>query len=95
MTTRRAFKQHESGLYECRYVKGRTYAVQTKWMGAGVARIKILGVRFYEKVREINEEDARAEGFESAEMFLSLYKKMYGERSLDRPCFRIRFRLES
>ena len=94
LTTRRAHKNAE-GQHVCRYVAGRTYAVQKEWMGRSIARIEITDVRFRELVRDISDDDARAEGFKSTEKFIELYSKAFGAKSLDKPAFGIRFVLNS
>jgi hypothetical protein len=92
-TRRRARKDKDGNWVPPRYKEGRTYGVQTAWMGKSIARILITQIGMPELVRDITEEDARAEGFESREAFIELWAKAFGEASLDRRVWPIHFRL--
>lgn len=58
------------------YAIGKTYAVQPARTAKGIARIQIMSIR-REDVRQISEADARAEGFDSPELFWLKWCEMY------------------
>jgi hypothetical protein len=64
----------------CRYVAGRTYAVQTGRGQKAIGRLLVLDVRS-EKVVSITRADARAEGFGSPAEFWRRWVTMYGHVS--------------
>ena len=94
LTSRLAYR-NSKGEWECRYKVGRTYGVQKKFFGESIARFEVTEVFFSERARDISEADAHAEGFESAEEYRALCEKAFGAKYLDKPVFRIRFRLIS
>lgn len=61
------------------YEVGKTYAVQPGRGKAAVARIRILSIR-REDVREISDEDVRAEGFSSAARFFDTWVCMHDKK---------------
>lgn len=93
LTSRRAYPNDNSDdlFYPCRYEVGKTYAVQKDYKHKAMARILVTDVWLAKHSREISEDDARAEGFENAQEFIETYATIYGQASLDRPCWRIRF----
>lgn len=58
------------------YCVGKTYAVQPGRGQKSIARIRITGIRL-EDVRNISDEDLRAEGFHDAFHFLWTWTKMH------------------
>jgi hypothetical protein len=94
LTSRLAYKNQE-GEYVCRYKVGHTYGVQQKFYGSSIARIEVIEVWLCERARDISDEDARAEGFENAEAYRAGCEKFFGLAYLDKPVFRIRFKLVS
>lgn len=85
--TRRRWKWGEDA---CRYVVGRTYAVQDKRGGTTLGRIHILSAQ-KTVVANISRGDARAEGFSSTRAFYDRWREMYGHAS--GWCWRIEFAL--
>lgn len=71
---------------------GQTYAVQPGRGKPQVARIKIVQINS-EYVSHISQADAIQEGHKNQEEFLSLWKKLYGEKSLDDKVWAIKFEL--
>ena len=92
LTSRLAYR-NPAGEYECRYRAGRAYAVQPKYRAASIATIEVVEVFLAPRAREISEEDARAEGFASADEYRAGCEKYFGAAYLDKPVFRIRFKL--
>lgn len=76
---------------ECRYLPGRTYAVQVCRGGIEVDRIRILTVR-RERLdeRPISDDEARAEGFATPMDFALRWLDLYGADS-PRDVWRIEF----
>lgn len=60
------------------YRVGRAYAVQPSHRQKAVARILLTGLR-KERVGAISEADARAEGFQSRDEFLAMWRVIHGE----------------
>ena len=52
-----------------------------------VGRARITAIRYCERTRDISVEDAIAEGFASPDDFRAIWRKLYGEASLDEPCY--------
>lgn len=89
--TRRPITVDGAGVIPCRYIVGKTYAVQRKRGTHGLgARIRILTVEPV-LVIPISEPDARAEGFGSAQAFADRWFELYGRVS--GRCWRITFEL--
>ncbi len=77
------------------YAVGKTYAVQPNRGKKAVARILLTGLR-RERVADITESDARAEGFLSREEFLSTWCAIHGIKSdLNREVWVFEFKLDS
>lgn len=71
--TRRPVKPGET---ECRYVVGRTYAIQRGRGKKSVGRLRVLGVR-RELLHELKPLDALAEGFKSREEFFTYWRELH------------------
>lgn len=69
--TRRPYKGGD-----CRYVPGRTYAVQPGRGKAGVARIQIVDVDL-QCLGHIDNADARREGFPDKGAFMAYWRRLY------------------
>ena len=76
-----------------KWAVGRTYPVQPGRGKRAVGRIRIEEIRYCERAGEISEEDAYAEGFESAAAFRAVYGRLNGAGSLDAPCWGLHFDL--
>lgn len=74
----------------CRYVAGRTYAVQPGRGQCGVCRIRVLDVHL-EALTEIDGAAARREGFSTGSAFLDYWRGLYGTVDLGQPVWVIRF----
>jgi hypothetical protein len=61
----------------CQYVEGRDYAVQPGRGKFSQGRIRVLLVS-REPVGDVDDDDARAEGFEDAEQFFEKWEQLYG-----------------
>ena len=72
---------------------GQTLAVQPGRTKQGVARIAIERIRHCERTGDINDEDARAEGFADAAEFCAVFARINGRSSLDAPCWALSFHL--
>ena len=72
---------------------GQTLAVQPGRTKKGVARIAIERIRHCERTGDINDEDARAEGFADAAEFCAVFARINGRASLDAPCWALSFHL--
>jgi hypothetical protein len=70
---------------------GRSYALQPGRGKRAVGRIRITAIRYCERAGEISDEDARAEGFTTAEEFREVYGRLNGAGALDRPCWALTF----
>lgn len=79
-----------NGIDPCRYVVGRTYAVQPGRGEKALGRVLILSVTRVPVV-PISAEDAAAEGFRSPAMFYVRWDDLYGY--LGGECWRIAFEL--
>lgn len=92
--TRRPFK----GGIECRYVEGKTYAVQPKRGYASVGRFRVLSVR-REALSELTETEAVAEGFANSAEFWATWARLYPKRNggidPEQLVWRIEFEIES
>lgn len=66
------------------YQVGKTYAVQSGRGQKAVARIRILSIK-REDVREISDEDVKAEGFESRVTFFKVWCDMHDSEVLKHP----------
>jgi len=76
------------------YAVGKTYAVQPNRGKKAVARIVIVGLR-RQRVYEITEQDAQAEGFASRAEFLATWRTIHGQKaSLSRSVWVVEFRLQ-
>lgn len=73
---------------------GKTYSVQPGRSKAGVARIRLTGIR-EEEVTRISEADARAEGYKNREVFFAVWRAMYDEDALEEDCWVLEFELAS
>lgn len=74
----------------CRYVVGRTYAVQPGRGKRGVCRIRVIDVR-RERLDQIDWLTARREGFSTERAFLDYWRGLYGAVDLDQLVWAIRF----
>jgi len=61
----------------CRYVVGRTYAVQKERCGKAICRILVVDVR-QEMLDDITDFDASLEGFDNREAFIAGWKSLHG-----------------
>ena len=75
-----------------RYRVGARYAVQPGRGRDAVGRIELLEIRHCDRAGVINDQDARAEGFESADEFRRTYSAINGAAALDEPCWALTFR---
>ncbi len=86
--TRRQYKG-----VECRYVPGRTYAVQPGRGKAEVARIRIVDVDL-QVLGHIDNNDAKREGFPDKGAFMSYWRHLYhGQFFRGQLVWRIEFEL--
>lgn len=90
-TTRRAYR-YQDEIVPVRYAVGKTYAVQQKRGGRGVARVRIVSVDLLENLQAIDEDYARQEGFDSLESFRAAFLRVNGT-GLDEPVHSICFEL--
>ncbi len=74
-----------------RWAVGRTYPVQPGRGKHAIGRIRITAIRYCEQAGGISEEDARAEGFESASEFRAVYGRLNGAETLNQPCWALSF----
>jgi hypothetical protein len=84
-------RRRPKGKDPCRYVVGRTYAVQDGRGRRALARIRVVSVALT-PVWHLSAEDAAAEGFESPAGFWEWWTNRYGDIS-DQWCWRIEFEL--
>ena len=61
----------------CRWVVGKTYAVQPARTQRAVGRIRITDVR-RERLGDITPSDARAEGFDTIDEFVQTWTRLHG-----------------
>jgi hypothetical protein len=87
--TRRRVKPHEQS---CRYVPGRTYAVQDRRGGRGIGRIRVNTVR-QEPFSDITADEARLEGFTDASEMRAWWVTRYGVEAYEAPVWRIEFEI--
>lgn len=81
----------------CRYRVGKTYAVQPGRTKKGVARIRVIEAALT-RADAIDDDDARAEGFESRSAFLLYWTRLYpnverAREAWELPVWRIEFTL--
>lgn len=81
-------------LVPCRYVMGRSYAVQDKRGGRALARVVVTDVRLV-VLGAMDDEDARREGFEGAAAFLTYWRRLYRAIDPDERVWRVAFELVS
>ncbi len=74
----------------CRYVPGRTYAVQPGRGRSQVFRIRVIDVR-QEQLGQIDGVTARREGFSTGNAFLDYWRGLYGTVDLEQRVWAIRF----
>ncbi len=77
----------------CRYLPGRTYAVQRGRGMRSEGRIRIVSVR-REPLWRIDEDGARREGFEDPIAFFRYWARLHGAIQLQERVWVIRFELE-
>lgn len=87
--TRRRVKVGERS---CRYVPGRSYAVQKHRGAKAVARIRVVSVR-REIFSDLTADEARREGFTDASEMRAWWIARYGAASYADPVWRIEFTL--
>ncbi|MEM2972508.1 MAG: ASCH domain-containing protein, partial [Candidatus Bathyarchaeia archaeon] len=61
-----------------KYHPGSIQSIQTSWFSKPIGYIKIISVQT-ERLGDITEEDAKAEGFENLAEFQKTWKQIYGE----------------
>lgn len=76
--------------HPCRYVEGRSYAAQLWRGGFAIERITILTVTAG-VVGDVDETEARLEGFASVEAFKERWTELYGNFDAEQPVWRIAF----
>ena len=76
-----------------RWMEGRTYAIQPGRSKPAVARLLLEQIRYCERAAAISEDDAHAEGFDSAVDFCAYYARLNGADALDKPCWALTFHL--
>ncbi|MFW6195390.1 MAG: ASCH domain-containing protein [Chloroflexota bacterium] len=84
--TRRLWKRR-------RVREGSVHQARTALFGAPFARLRALRV-WQERLGEISEQDAYAEGYESRDAFLSAFERINGQAPLDEPVWCVEFRVE-
>lgn len=76
-----------------RYAVGRSLAVQPGRGKHAVGRVQITAIRYCARAGDISQEDARAEGFETATEFCAVYGRLNGAAALNAPCWALMFDL--
>jgi len=71
---------------------GRSYAVQPGRNRKGVAKIRLLDIR-YQFLGHVSEEEARAEGFSSLAEFIETWTRIHGQFDREQPVWALEFRL--
>lgn len=74
-----------------RYAVGRSLAIQPGRGKHAIGRIQITAIRYCARAGDISEEDARAEGFETAAEFCAVYGRLNGAGALERACWALTF----
>lgn len=77
----------------CRYVRGRSYAVQRGRGMLSEGRIKIVSVR-RERLGDVTRADAVREGFDTVIEFFAYWRELHGEVDPEQRVWVIRFKLE-
>jgi hypothetical protein len=77
-----------------KWAVGRTYAVQTGRTQPAIARVEITALHS-QKIRYISTADSIQEGFRNRQDFLTTWREIHGEMSLDRRVWIISFKLVS
>lgn len=75
-----------------RWRTGRTYAVQPGRNEQGIARIRLLDIR-YQLLGHTSEAEARAEGFSGLEEFQETWYRIHGHYNPEQPVWVLEFRL--
>ena len=76
----------------CKYLPGRTYALQPARGRPGIGRIQVVSVR-QECLGALTSADARAEGFAGRDEFFAYWRRLYRRVDPDLVVNRIEFRL--
>ena len=74
-----------------RYAVGRSLAVQPGRSKHAVGRVQITAIRYCARSGDISEDDARAEGFETAAEFCEVYGRLNGAVALEKACWALTF----
>lgn len=77
--TRRPVKVEGGVVVPCRYLPGRTYAVQLCRGGTAVDRVRIVSVT-RETLHVLTQEEAEREGFSSPRAFTAKWDTLYGPK---------------
>lgn len=89
--TRRAVKYGERGkTTDCRYQKGRSYAIQRERGGRTIDRLTVTDVRL-ERLIDLTLPDARREGFRTRREFFDYWLKLHGVIREDEQVWAITF----
>lgn len=76
--------------YLTKWVVGQTYAIQPGRGKAAIGRFKLLDIR-RERVQDITEQDAIAEGFGSISEFFGVFESINGKAALDKEVWVLTF----
>jgi len=71
---------------------GRIYRIKVSWFKSTPYRIKILR-RFRQRLGDMTEEDAKAEGFNSLEEFRRAWEEIHGQWNPDEEVWAYEFKL--
>ncbi|HVU13639.1 MAG TPA: ASCH domain-containing protein [Phototrophicaceae bacterium] len=75
-----------------KYRVGKTYAVQPGRGKPAVARIRLLGIEG-KNIAEVTTAEAKAEGYQSREEFLGVWREIHGEKQMHADVWVLKFEL--
>lgn len=81
-------------LRRCSLKPGRSYAVCPGRGKNAIGRVVVVSVR-YSRLGDVDDGEARREGFDSAESFAAAFRQINGEYDPDLLCWRVEFRVDA